>query len=85
MDLRCGTERGNRRGSAVTAVFLRQAIERMAAGDFSVPLDELRRHLSRAEHSLARIHSLGGRYRSVQMSPHVAALYRIERARRKAG
>lgn len=85
MDLERGTERGPRRDSVGSAPFMRQVLERMAAGDVSVPLDELRRHLSQAEQDLARLHDLGGRYLSVQMSPHVAALYRLQRARRKAG
>lgn len=84
MNQKRGTERRGRRNSKMTATILRQAIERMAAGDEGVSIDELRRHLSRARRNLARVRALGGRYLLVQMSPHTAPLDELL-ARRRAG
>jgi hypothetical protein len=85
LDPRRGTEGEVQRGSVVSATILRQALERMAAGQSVVPLAELRRHLSRVERNLGRMRLRGGRYRALQISPHITALHDLVRARRKAG
>jgi hypothetical protein len=83
-----GTESGRRRSAtpvAATVTVLREVIELMASGDQAVPLDELRRHLSRAQRDLARIRARGGAYRAIQFSPHTIPLQDLLTARRKAG
>ena len=86
MTPQCGTERGGRRGSPATVTVLRSALEAMASGEYVVvPAEELRRRLSQAERNLGRMRLRGGRYRALQFSPHIAALYQRLRVHRKAG
>ena len=85
MDPVRGARRGRRRDSSASAAILRQAITRLAAGEGTVSLAELRRHLLRAESNLARARSRGWPFTVVELSPHVARLGEWLRGERKAG